>query len=73
MRFELLRTGEITMKPMNILVTVVAVSVLVLAGCEPTDGKLELKEPKKDLSEMPERKGWFDTPISQQPADESTE
>ncbi len=60
------------MRPMNILVTVVAISVLILAGCEPTDGKLELKEPKKELSEMPERKSWFDTPISQQPADEST-
>lgn len=46
------------MKLMNILVTVVAISVLVLAGCEPTDGKLDLKEPKKELSEMPERKNW---------------
>lgn len=46
------------MKPMNILMSVVAISVLVLTGCEPTDGKLELKEPKKELSEMPERKNW---------------
>lgn len=34
------------------------ISVLVLAGCEPTDGKLELKEPRKELSEMPERQNW---------------
>ncbi|SET58082.1 hypothetical protein SAMN05216326_13910 [Nitrosomonas marina] len=62
------------MKPFSIFpITIVTILFLLLTGCEPTDGKLELKEPKKELSEMPERKGWFDTPISQQPADESTE
>ncbi len=62
------------MKSISILLMFIGtISVLVLTGCEPTDGKLELKEPKKELSEMPERKGWFDTPISQQPADESAE
>lgn len=62
------------MKPINIFLMVIAtISFLFLTGCEPTDGKLELKEPRKELSEMPERKGWFDTPISQQPADETTE
>lgn len=61
------------MKPISIfLITIVTISFLLLSGCEPTDGKLELKEPRKELSEMPERKSWFDTPISQQPADEST-
>ena len=65
---------EITMKPFSVfLITIVTISFLLLTGCEPTDGKLELKEPRKELSEMPERKGWFDTPISQQPADETTE
>jgi hypothetical protein len=30
-----------------------------LSGCyKDGDGKLELKEPKKELSEMPERKNW---------------
>ncbi len=62
------------MKPNNmLLMIIVTISFLLLTGCEPTDGKLELKEPRKELSEMPERKSWFDSPISQQPADESTE
>ncbi|TXI38120.1 MAG: hypothetical protein E6Q59_06950 [Nitrosomonas sp.] len=47
------------MKPFIIfLITIVAISFLFLTGCEPTDGKLELKEPRKELSEMPERKNW---------------
>ncbi len=47
-------------------------ALLLLSGCEKDgDGKLEMKEPKKELSEMPQRKSWFDTPISQQPTDES--
>ncbi len=47
-------------------------ALLLLSGCgKDGDGKLEMKESKKELSEMPERKSWFDTPISQQPTDES--
>lgn len=47
------------MKPINIfLMTIVAISFLFLTGCKPTDGKLELKEPRKELNEMPERKNW---------------
>ena len=47
------------MKPFSIfLITIVTISFLLLTGCEPTDGKLELKEPRKELSEMPERKNW---------------
>ena len=47
------------MKPINIpLMIIVSISFLLLTACEPTDGKLELKEPKKELSEMPERKNW---------------
>lgn len=54
------------------IVVVCSLSLLLLTGCyKDGDGKLELKEPKKELSEMPQRKGWFDTPISQQPTDES--
>ena len=47
------------MKLINIpLMIIVTISLLLLTGCEPTDGKLELKEPRKELSEMPERKNW---------------
>ena len=62
------------MKIFNILmIAIIAISILVLTGCEKTDGKLELKEPRKELSDMPERKSRFDTPISQQPTNGSQE
>ena len=57
-----------------IIATSCSMSLLLLSGCyKDGDGKLELKEPKKELSEMPERKGWFETPISQQPTNGSQE
>ena len=57
-----------------IIATTCSMSLLLLSGCyKDGDGKLELKEPKKELSEMPERKGWFETPISQQPTNGSQE
>lgn len=61
------------MNKRNIRLTVAFLSALMLlVGCgKDGDGKLEMKEPRKELSEMPQRKGWFDTPISQQPTDES--
>ncbi|CAE6506757.1 conserved hypothetical protein [Nitrosomonas nitrosa] len=47
------------MKLISILLMIlVTISVLTLTGCKPTDGNLELKEPNKELSEMPERKNW---------------
>ncbi len=47
------------MKITNILViTVIAISILILTGCEKTDGKLELKEPRKELSDMPSGIRW---------------
>lgn len=48
------------MKTINMLIIVIIViSVLILlAGCEKTDGQIELKEPKKELDEMPPRKNW---------------
>ena len=47
------------MKTINMLIiAIIAISVLVLTGCEKTDGQLKLKEPRKELSEMPERKNW---------------
>lgn len=40
-------------------------SLLLLSGCyKDGDGKLELKEPKKELSEMPERKNWLQMDVS---------
>lgn len=47
------------MKIINILViTIFAISILILTGCDKTDGKLELKEPRKELSEMPTGIRW---------------
>ncbi|GJM06040.1 MAG: hypothetical protein DHS20C09_20360 [marine bacterium B5-7] len=47
------------MKTINILIIVIiAISVLILAGCEKTDGQIELKEPKKELDEILPRKNW---------------
>jgi len=47
------------MKPISVLIIAMcAISVLILIGCEKTDGQLELKEPRKELSDMPERKDW---------------
>ena len=40
-------------------------SLFLLSGCSKDgDGKLELKEPKKELSEMPERKNWLQMDVS---------
>lgn len=47
------------MKSFKVLVIIMGVfSILVLTGCEPTDGKVELKEPGKELSDMPPRIVW---------------
>ena len=41
------------------IAVICSLSLLLLSGCyKDGDGKLELKEPKKELSEMPERKDW---------------
>ena len=63
------------MKKGHLIIAIIcSLSLLLLSGCyKDGDGKLELKEPKKELSEMPERKGWFETPISQQPTNGSQE
>ncbi len=63
------------MKKSHLSIAVICLlSLLLLSGCyKDGDGKLELKEPKKELSVMPERKGWFETPISQQPTNGSQE
>lgn len=46
------------MKKRDLSIVVVGLSaLLLLSGCEKDgDGKLEMKEPKKELSEMPGRK-----------------
>ena len=48
------------MKKHYLNIAVVGLSALfLLSGCgKDGDGKLEMKEPKKELSEMPERKNW---------------
>ncbi|SDH44428.1 hypothetical protein [Nitrosomonas sp. Nm132] len=48
------------MKKSDLSIAVICLlSLLLLSGCyKDGDGKLELNEPKKELSEMPERKGW---------------
>ncbi|MDV6342470.1 hypothetical protein R2083_12690 [Nitrosomonas sp. Is35] len=48
-----------------IIAVIYSLSLLLLSGCyKDGDGKLELKEPKKELSEMPERKNWLEMDIS---------
>ena len=48
-----------------IIAVIYSLSLLLLSGCyKDGDGKLELKEPKKELSEMPERKNWLEMVIS---------
>lgn len=48
------------MKKRNFVITVVGLSVLLLlSGCgKDGDGKLEMKEPRKELSEMPPGIVW---------------
>lgn len=54
------------MKKRDLSIVVVGLSaLLLLSGCEKDgDGKLEMKEPKKELSEMPEGKNWLQMDIS---------
>ena len=53
------------MKKSNLSIAVICLSSLLLSGCSKDgDGKLELKEPKKELSEMPERKNWLQMDVS---------
>ena len=47
------------------IAVICSLSLLLLSGCyKDGDGKLELKEPKKELSEMPERKNWLEMDVS---------
>ena len=54
------------MKNSDLSIAVVCLlSSFLLSGCSKDgDGKLELKEPKKELSEMPERKNWLQMDVS---------
>jgi len=54
------------MKKSDLRIAVISLlSLLLLSGCSKDgDGKLELKEPKKELSEMPERKNWLQMDVS---------
>tara|TARA_R110002073_G_scaffold329773_1_gene512786 strand:+ start:266 stop:439 length:174 start_codon:yes stop_codon:yes gene_type:complete len=46
-----------------IIITIIAALLLILTGCDNTDGQVELKESKKELSEFPERKNWSVTDV----------
>ncbi|MER0203169.1 MAG: hypothetical protein DU480_04785 [Nitrosomonas sp.] len=54
------------MKKGHLIIAIIcSLSLLLLSGCyKDGDGKLELKEPKKELSEMPERKNWLEMDVS---------
>ena len=54
------------MKKSHLSIAVIcSLSLLLLSGCyKDGDGKLELKEPKKELREMPERKNWLEMDVS---------
>jgi len=54
------------MKKGHLIIAVIcSLTLLLLSGCyKDGDGKLELKEPKKELSEMPERKNWLEMDVS---------
>lgn len=56
-----------------IIFTIIVTSFLTLTGCQEPKGYIELKEPKKELTDKSERKSWLDTPISQQPTNGSQE
>jgi hypothetical protein len=59
------------MKKIQLITLVVFVlSSAVFSGCSKDgDGQLELKEPKKELSEMPERKNWLEIDITEDSPD----
>ena len=47
-----------------VIVMVAVLSLLLLSACgEDGDGKIVMKEPRKELSEMPERKNWLEIDI----------
>lgn len=50
-----------------ITLVVFLLPLVMLSGCSKDgDGQLELKEPKKELSEMPERKNWLEIDITEE-------
>jgi len=47
-----------------IIVLVVGLSLFLVSGCsEDGDGKIVTEEPKKELSEIPQRKNWSVTDV----------
>lgn len=49
-------------KSQLIIVFIAVLSLFLLSACgEDGDGKIEMKEPKKELSDMPQENNWFDT------------
>ncbi len=46
-----------------VIITIAAALFLSLTGCQEPKGYIELKEPKKELSDMPARENWLDMPL----------
>ncbi len=47
-----------------VIVNIAVLSLFLLSGCgEDGDGKIEMKEPRKDLSEMPQGNNWSVTDV----------
>ncbi len=65
------QTKESDMKNIQLISLAVCFLFLVARpGCSKDgDGQLELKEPKKELSEMPERKNWLEIDITEDSPD----
>ena len=42
----------------TLIISITAVLLLTLIGCEPTDGQVVLKEPRKAVSEMTPGMNW---------------
>ncbi|MBS0300014.1 MAG: hypothetical protein JSR32_08845 [Proteobacteria bacterium] len=65
MPFETLIQGDTDEKRSFDYCSYLFIAFVTVTGCyKDGDGKLELKEPKKELSEMPERKNWLEMDIS---------
>lgn len=56
----------------NRFLITVSVSTLILFGCDNTDGNLVLKEPRKELKDMPKGKDWLTVPITDHMSDQES-
>ena len=54
-----MKTNQIT------IITITAVLLFTLSGCEEPKGYLELKEPLPEVEDLPKRKDWLTTPVTE--------